>query len=111
MENNFNIKQIQNEIDLTDKELEELDIRAFRLWERIRIKPELWKQKQYNHAGKLWVVGILGRRCLYFNFVEGGWGWGRFEKWGKINEYHWQQDEIKTTIYHTLFAVDNGGNG
>ena len=59
----------------------------------------------------LGVVGIVGRRCLYFNLVEHGWGWGRFSEWGTISEYHWQQDELHHVIGQTLFAIDSGGDG
>jgi hypothetical protein len=44
---------------------------------------------------------------MYFNFVEGGWGWGRYEQWGRIESYHWQQDEIQHVVFQLLLAIDN----
>lgn len=82
-----------------------------RLWERMRIAPLLWSQNQYPEENPFWVVAILGCRCMYFNHVEGGWGWGRFAEWGQVGEYHWQQDEIAQTVQQTLFAIDQGGAG
>ena len=58
-----------------------------------------------------WVIAVLGNRCLHFNHVEGGWGWGRFEQWGKISEYHWQDLDIHHVVLQPLFAIDNGGTG
>jgi hypothetical protein len=57
------------------------------------------------------VIAILGTRCLYFNHVEGGWGWGHFSEWGRIADYHWQQDEVAHVVNQTLFAIDEGGAG
>jgi hypothetical protein len=89
----------------------EFDVRSRHLWAKLRIPPMRWSQQQYPGASSFWVVGILGNRCLYFNEVEKGWGWGRFSEWGVIAEYHWQQDEIPWAISQTLFAIDNGGEG
>lgn len=102
---------VDREIAESEAELRELDKRAMRLWERIRIAPEQWSQEQYKGAGPFWVVGILGKQCLYLNSVEGGWGWGRYVRWGKVGEYHWEQLEIYHVVLQTLFAIDNGGAG
>lgn len=88
-----------------------LDGRSLRLWERMRIAPLLWRQDQYPGETPFWVVAVLGYRCLYFNYVEGGWGWGRFTEWGRVSEYHCQQDELLHTVEQTLFAIDHGGAG
>ncbi len=104
-------KEIDEEITEAQSELHKLDERAMRLWERIQIAPEQWSQDQYVGTGPAWVIGILGNRCLYLNNVEGGWGWGRFAQWGKINGYHWEQLEIEHVVLQTMFAIDNGGKG
>ena len=88
-----------------------LDARSLRLWERVRIAPEPWTQHQYPGGQPFWVVAILGNRCLHFNDVEGGWGWGRFSEWGQVGESHCQQDEIHHVVEQTLFAIDHGGAG
>jgi hypothetical protein len=85
--------------------------RPLRLWERIRIEPRRWSHNQYPDTVPFRVIGIIGNRCMYLNEVEGGWGWGRYDEWGRISQYHWQQDEIHHTVYQTLFAIDNGGTG
>lgn len=49
----------------------ELDDRAMRLWERVRVAPCRWAQQQYPGGNSFWVVAILGTRCLYLNDLEG----------------------------------------
>jgi len=100
-------KQLEEEIHGAVAALSE---REKRLWERVKIEPSKWAQEQYAVSGGVWVVAVLGTTCLYFNGVEKGWGWGKFNSWGKVSSYHWQQDEIQHVIAHTLFAIDNGGS-
>jgi hypothetical protein len=99
-------EKVKKEIEESEFKLLGSDKRAIRLWDRVRIVPDRWSQEQYPGVGKFWVIAILGNRCLYFNKVEGGWGWGRYERWGKISSYHCQQDEIQHVVFQTLFAID-----
>jgi len=108
MKDNITKREILEEIEEAEKELTLLDERTLRLWERTKVPPTQWKQEQYTESDDMWVIALLGNRCLYFNFVEEGWGWGFYEKWGVISEYHWQQDEIQHALLHTMFAIDNG---
>ncbi len=105
MKENLTEEQVQSEISVAERELSEPDGRAVRLWERIRIPPCLWSQSQYQIDSAFWVIAVLGSRCLYFNHVEAGWGWGRYDEWGKISSYHWQQDEI----YHVVVPAHGTG--
>jgi hypothetical protein len=102
---------IEKEISEAEDMLREPDERAIRLWERIRIAPQLWSQEQYPDNEPFWVIAAMGHRCLYFNHVEGGWGWGLYEQWGKVSEYHWEVSEIQHVVFQTLFSIDNGGKG
>ncbi len=101
-------ENVKEKIHAAEMELRELDGQASRLWEQIRITPEQWCQRQYVDAGDFWVVGILGKRCLYLNCVEGGWGWGQYTKWGEIVEYHWEQLNINHVVLQTIFEIENG---
>jgi hypothetical protein len=103
--------EVEKEIALAESKLMEPDERAIRLWKRIQIAPQRWSQKQYPHINQFWVVAVKGFRCLYFNHVEGGWGWGKYDQWGKVSEYHWQDLYIHHVVFQTLFSVDNGGEG
>ncbi|MHB1390129.1 MAG: hypothetical protein ACYCXF_02695 [Thermoleophilia bacterium] len=110
MEHNLTQTQVHDEIATAEGELVELDGRALRLWERIKVPASLWKQSQYQIDSSFWVVAILGNRCMYFNHVERGWGWGRYSLWGTIESNHCQQDEIHHVVFQTLFAIDEGGS-
>jgi hypothetical protein len=109
MKDNLTGTQIQDEIEDAERELVEPSGRAIRLWERIKVPASLWTQTQYPIDSTFWVIAIMGDRCLYFNFVEGGWGWGKYHEWGRIDTYHWQQDELQHVVFQLLLAIDNDG--
>jgi hypothetical protein len=102
---------VVRDLKRSEIELREADERAIRFCERIRISPALWAQEQYPESDKVWVIAVMGNRCLYFNHVECGWGWGQFEQWGKVSEYHCQDLDIHHVVLQTLFAIDNIGKG
>lgn len=105
------LNDVISEIAVAERELNEPDQLALRLWERMRIPPCRWASNQYPGFQSVWVVAILGCRCMYFNEAEGGWGWGRYTSCGTISEYHWQQDEIHHVVFQTAFALREGGDG
>lgn len=111
MSSHLSQQDVLGEIAEAERVMERDDVRALRLWERIRVPASLWTQTAYPDIPGAWVVGLLGTHCLCFNAVEGGWGWGRFEHLGIISTFHWQQDELAACIYMTLFAIDHGGTG
>ena len=103
---------MKTEITAAERHLDGLGGRERRLWDRMRIEPERWAQGQYEDLAGFWVVAVLGRRCLYYQPVEAGWGWGRYETWGEISTYHWgDADEINDVVCWTMFALDHGGSG
>ena len=94
------------EIAGAEKALADLGRRELCLWEQVKIDPGRWQQNQYVGEGPVWVIAVMGHACLYFNEVEVGWGWGRFEAWGTVSEYHCQQDEIQHSIHQMLCVID-----
>ena len=106
MKDNLTATEIQDKIKNAESELFEPDGRADRLWERIKVPASLWAQSQYPTDSRFWVIAIMGTQCMYFNYVEGGWGWGRYQEWGRIETYHWQQDEIQHVVFQMLAAID-----
>jgi hypothetical protein len=103
--------EVKADIAESEIELSKIDPRAAHLWERVSVSPEQWEQEQYSDKTPVWVIAILGKRCLYFNYVERGWGWGEFKNWGSVSSFHWQQDYIHHSVLQLLFAIDNGGQG
>jgi hypothetical protein len=107
----LSLNELLAEIKVAEASITELGERERRFWDRLVISPAKWEQRQYPGARLFWVVAVMGRRCLYYNDVECGWGWGRFEEWGVVREYHWQQDEIQHVVFQTLLAIEEGGEG
>jgi hypothetical protein len=107
----MNEVEVREEVQRAERALDELGERERRLWDRMYVEPSRWKQEQYPGYDPFWVVAILGRRCLYLNHMEGGWGWGRFDTWGVVSEYHCQDGEIQHAVYQALLAIDHGGQG
>jgi hypothetical protein len=99
------IDEITAEIAVAERELNEPDQRAFRLWEHIRVPPQRWHTSQYPGVPEAWVVAVLGSRCMNYNEVECGWGWGCYTEFGSIRDFHWQQDEIYHVVFQTEYAL------
>ena len=106
MKDNLTLNQVLDEIREAETLLREFGIRYYNVWFKLKIHPQKWTQAQYKHHDKFWVIGIMGNKCLCFNYLEGGWGWSEFEKLGKITGEHYQQDEIQHSIYQLVFNLD-----
>ena len=70
---------------------------AKQLWEFIKLpKPEKWEQNPMgNEGGGFWVVAVMGSCCLYYNDIEDGFNESPFDKWGVINDYQCDQNELQ----------------
>lgn len=106
---NPSVEDIRREIAEAEQRAVELGEREMRLWQCVHVPPTRWQQGQYPGAGTFWVIALTGDRCLYLTPVEVGRGWGRYTRFGTIDGYHRQQDEIEHSIYQVLFAIDHGG--
>ncbi len=86
---------------------------AIALWELMQIDPAPWAQQQYCDSGTFWVSAVIGNRCLYFNDVEEGWGWGRFSQWGRVDGYHEDQQEVHYLVrqMHSVCSVVKATQG
>lgn len=74
-----------------------------KLWNAIKIPPEKWQQDPYgNEGGGFWVVGLIGRQCLYYNDIEGGFEWSRYTQYGLIEEYVCNQDTLDFAIHKVM---------
>ena len=94
MQSNLTFEQINQELLEADLAIKDSGFETMKTWVKCKIQPVKWEQEQYNFEHKFWVVAILDDSCLYFNFVEAGWGWGKFHESGSIMEYHWEQEEL-----------------
>ena len=80
-----------------------------RMWETIKIDPEKWSQEPYGNEGKgFWVVAIIGNTVIWFNDIEDGYNRSTFTEYGKINEYHCNQDDLESQVQNVINQVRDG---
>ena len=94
MQFNLSLDEVRQEITEADFKISDSGTDTFKTWLKSKIAPVQWKHEQYEFDDKFWVVALLNQNCLYFNFVEGGWGWGTYSETGSIEKYHWEQEEL-----------------
>jgi hypothetical protein len=82
---------------------------ALALWEAIRIPPIKWRLSPWgNKGGGFWVVGILGRRVIWFNDIEDGFNVSHYDSPGVIAEYLCDQDELHHTVCRLMELLQTG---
>lgn len=70
-----------------------------RLWEAISFTPEKWAQHPWGDKGDgFWVVAVIGRSVIWYNDIEEGFNISRYTKYGTIDEYWCNQDELRITL-------------
>lgn len=80
-----------------------------RLWEAIRISPEKWQQEPYGSEGAgFWVVGILGALVVWYNDIEDGFNYSKYERFGTIEEYWCNQDRLEWILQTLLGYIESG---
>ena len=94
MQSNLSIDEVIQEVAEAYSAISDSDFEILKIWLKSKIEPVQWKHKQYKFDDNFWVVATLNNSCLYFNFVEEGWGWGKFCSAGFIEKYHWEQEEL-----------------
>lgn len=79
------------------------------LWEAVRITPEKWIQVPYGEVGNgFWAVGVLGKRVLWYNDIEDGFNYSTYTRYGIIDEYWCNQDELEHTVQRLLNLIESG---
>ena len=90
------IEEVYDSILETEKELKG-DLLNF--WELIKIYPEKWNEETYGKEGNgFWVVGLIGKKVIYYNDIEDGFNISDYKTCGKIENYFCNQDELIWTI-------------
>ena len=80
-----------------------------RLWESIRISPEKWEQHPYGDAGGgFWVVALVGRTVIWYNDLEDGFNRSVYSRYGLIDDYWCNQDELDVTVQYLANALAGG---
>ncbi|MCB9883676.1 MAG: hypothetical protein H6832_17350 [Planctomycetes bacterium] len=86
-----------------DDDYEALSPERRRLFDALRIAPERWQLHPWGDAcGGFWVVALFGRHALYYNEIEDGFNRSRWTRYGQLDDYRCNQDELQ----HALAAVE-----
>lgn len=79
------------------------------MWEIIRINPEKWVQNPWgNDGGGFWIVALIGKTVIWYNDIEDGYNRSSFTKYGEINEYWCNQDELEWAVQHIINQFNDG---
>jgi len=88
-----------------------MNVAQQRLWQAIRIEPERWQQQPYGDAGGgFWVIAIVGRTVIWYNDIEDGFNRSRYSKYGTIDDYWCNQDELELTVQYLMSAVEQSAD-
>ncbi len=80
-----------------------------RMWEAIKIVPEKWQQSPWGEeGGGFWAVAIIGQWVVWYNDIEDGFNLSSYSKYGTINEYWCNQDELEWVIQTIIDRVKTG---
>ena len=92
--------------EMLDSAHTRMSIRQARLWDAIRIQPEKWAQDPWGvEGGGFWVVAIIGNTVIWYNDIEEGFNTSNYERYGVINEYWCNQDDLEHVVYRILSLV------
>ena len=95
--------------DSINESYERMDLEQSRLWEIIKIDPQKWTQEPYgNKGGGFWVVAIIGNTVIWFNDIEEGYNRSTFSKFGAINDYYCNQDELEWQVQNVINQIQDG---
>lgn len=79
-------------------------------WDLIKIDPEKWAEEKYGkEGGGFWVVGLIGRRVIYYNDIEEGFNISDYTTYGTIDNYVCNQDDLYFTILDMFSLITFGG--
>jgi len=80
-------------------------------WQLIKIDPEKWSEPQFgNEGGGFWVVAICGRKVIWYNDIEEGFNISDYNKYGQIDGYYCNQDEISWAVRQLFDLIKFGGD-
>jgi hypothetical protein len=95
--------------DMLNASWERMTLPQRRLWDVIKIYPIKWTQNPWgNEGGGFWIVAIYGNHVIWYNDIEDGFNRSTYSKFGTINEYRCNQDELEWTLQHVLNEIKNG---
>lgn len=81
-----------------------------KFWQLIKITPEKWIEDEYGkEGGGFWVVGILGKKVIWYNDIEDGFNVSTYKNYGTINNCGFEQfdlNQIVYQVYNSLLIIE-----
>ncbi|OJW21681.1 MAG: hypothetical protein BGO49_10030 [Planctomycetales bacterium 71-10] len=79
------------------------------LWEMVRVPPVKWRLHPWGDlGGGFWIVGLIGRRAIWYNDIEHGFNVSPYDETGTIAEYWCNQDELHHVIWQLRQQIETG---
>ena len=101
-------EEINDMILLTEEELSGDHLNFLEL---IKIYPEKWNEETHGKEGRgFWVVGLIGRKVIYYNDIEEGFNISEYKTYGVIEEYFCHQDALRHAVQRLFDLIKFGGN-
>lgn len=82
-------------LDLIVKGEHQMDHQELRIWDLIRIEPNMWRHKRMKDV---WVVGIAGTRVLWHDHWENGFQIAVWRTFKEVQENVSTPSELITSI-------------
>lgn len=80
-------------------------------WQLIKIDPEKWTEPTYGiEGGGFWVVGICGKKVIWFNDIEEGFNISNYKKYGQIEGYYCNQDQLDLAVTRLFDLIKFGSS-
>ena len=88
---------------------ERMSVPQLRLWEAIHIAQEKWAQHPFGDESQgFWVVAVMGRIVVWYNDIEEGFNCSHYSRYGVIDEYWCNQDELEMTVQQLVNVIGSG---
>lgn len=80
-----------------------------RVWQVIKIEPEKWRLSPWgDEGGGFWVVGLIGHQVVWYNDIEDGFNISDWRRYGQIEGYWCNQDELEWAVQKILNEIETG---
>jgi hypothetical protein len=79
------------------------------LWRTIEMEPPKWALHAHGDAGGgFWAVGLIGGTVVWYNDLEEGFNRSEFSKFGTIDDYFGNHDELEVTVQFFANSIAAG---